>query len=129
MGSLVPSAAGGAVLRSGWSKGYGNMVIIDHGDGWTTRYAHLSRSLVRVGQDVDGGQAIGLVGATGHATGSHLHFEIRQGNRALDPERAEAFAAVSCEYQPALAPVLREVPAQSGWERTASGGLPTAVIR
>jgi murein DD-endopeptidase MepM/ murein hydrolase activator NlpD len=125
-GSAVVSAGGGEVLRAGWARGYGNLVIIDHGQGLTTRYAHLDHSLVHAGQDVSMGQAIGLVGATGHATGSHLHFEMRQGGRAFDP----ATAAMACPDMPAMGPVLGAVAAHSGWTDPArDGALPTAVIR
>jgi murein DD-endopeptidase MepM/ murein hydrolase activator NlpD len=126
-GTPVVSAGRGEVLRAGWAAGYGNLVVIDHGQGLTTRYGHLERSLVHAGQDVGMGQAIGLVGATGHATGSHLHFEIRQSGRALDPQAA---AASACADLSALAPALGEVTAQSGWTDPArDGALPTAIIR
>jgi murein DD-endopeptidase MepM/ murein hydrolase activator NlpD len=126
-GAPVVAAGGGEVLRAAWAAGYGNLVVIDHGRGLTTRYAHLQRSLVRVGQHVGTGQAIGLVGATGHATGSHLHFEIRLAGQALDPQTA---SALPCRDLVAMAPALNEVAAQSVWTtQTGNGVLPTAVIR
>ena len=126
MGSPVVAAGGGKVLRAGWGQGYGNLVIIDHGQGLTTRYAHLERSLVRPGEEVDTGQEIGLIGATGHATGSHLHFEIRLFGRALDPEHAD----MTCSDVPAMASPLGEVPARTAWTTPADNGqLPTIVLK
>ena len=81
-GSGVVTHAGGA--PSGYS-GYGQMVLIDHGGGVTTLYAHLSRVSVRVGQTVVPGDRIGNIGATGNVTGSHLHFEVRVGDRPVNP--------------------------------------------
>jgi murein DD-endopeptidase MepM/ murein hydrolase activator NlpD len=76
-GTPVVAAAAGEVVFSGWnSGGYGNMVDIRHADGSVTRYAHNSRLLVRVGQQVDQGQTISEVGSTGYSTGPHLHFEV-----------------------------------------------------
>ncbi len=76
---IVASAAGTVLLSSsgGWNGGYGNLVIISHGNGTQTVYGHLSKNIVSVGQHVEQGQTIGLMGRTGKATGSHVHFEIR----------------------------------------------------
>lgn len=84
-GTPVAAARGGVIARSGWVGAYGYMVAIDHGDGWETRYAHLSRIDVREGERVAQGAVIGLVGSTGASTGPHLHFEVRHDGRALDP--------------------------------------------
>ena len=85
---VVAAEAGTVVLAgaapSGYS-GYGNVVLIDHGGGIATLYAHLSRVDVAVGQPVQQGQQIGAIGATGAATGDHLHFEIRVDNKPSDP--------------------------------------------
>ncbi len=84
-GTPVVASRAGRVTRAGWSGGYGNLIIIDHGDGKTTRYAHLSRMAVSVGQRVDRNEIIGYVGSTGRSTGPHLHFEIRVHGSAVNP--------------------------------------------
>jgi murein DD-endopeptidase MepM/ murein hydrolase activator NlpD len=76
-GAPVHAAADGVVLRAQWMGGYGRMVIIDHGDGIQTYYAHLSRFSVVPGQEIRQGEVVGLVGATGRASGPHLHYEVR----------------------------------------------------
>jgi murein DD-endopeptidase MepM/ murein hydrolase activator NlpD len=76
MGSNVIAARGGIVTYAGWLGGYGNLIILDHGDGYTTRYAHLSAYNCYYGQSVSRGQVIGFIGSTGNSTGPHLHFEI-----------------------------------------------------
>ena len=76
-GTPILAAAKGTVIRAGWVAGYGQMVEIDHGFGYTTRYGHSSELLVRVGQEVERGAMIARVGATGIATSSHLHYEVR----------------------------------------------------
>ncbi|UIJ73668.1 M23 family metallopeptidase [Aurantimonas sp. HBX-1] len=86
-GTRVTASAPGKVIRAGRAGGYGNMVEIDHGRGITTRYGHMSRIDVRVGQTVAKGAPIGAVGSTGRSTGPHLHYEIRRGGKAVDPER------------------------------------------
>jgi murein DD-endopeptidase MepM/ murein hydrolase activator NlpD len=84
-GTRLIAAADGYVRFAGWSGGFGNTVIIDHGDGYSTLYAHNSRNRVVSGQVVTRGQHIADVGSTGMSTGPHLHFEIRINNRAVDP--------------------------------------------
>lgn len=82
----VYAAADGVVVHAGWdNKGYGRMVWIDHGNGLRTLYAHLNVVLVESGRTVQRGQVIGLAGSTGHSTGPHLHFEVKQDNVKLDP--------------------------------------------
>lgn len=81
----VRAARGGVVTRAGWVGAYGYLVVLDHGGGWQTRYAHLSRIDVRVGERVAQGTVVGLVGSTGASTGPHLHFEVRRDGQALDP--------------------------------------------
>lgn len=88
-GDPVVAAAAGAVTHAGPSpagySGYGTVVIIAHGDGLTSIYAHLAGIAVRAGQVVTPGQRVGTVGTTGNVTGSHLHFELRRGGAAIDP--------------------------------------------
>lgn len=85
--SRVVAAAPGIVTWSGRRAGYGNFIEIDHGDGWVTRYGHNASNLVAAGDYVLPGQTIALMGATGRATGTHLHFEILHGGRHQDPAR------------------------------------------
>lgn len=85
IGTTVRASRGGQVVTAGWVGGYGNCVIIDHGDGVSTRYGHLSEVTVSVGQYVDQGEQIALSGNTGRSTGPHLHFEIRINGEAVDP--------------------------------------------
>jgi murein DD-endopeptidase MepM/ murein hydrolase activator NlpD len=85
-GTPVTASAGGRVTFAGWSDGgWGRLVTIAHSNGVQTLYAHLSRVGVRVGQRVRAGQRIGRVGASGHASGPHLHFEVRLRGAAVDP--------------------------------------------
>ena len=84
-GTPVKAAARGEVLFTGWLKGYGQVIILDHGGDMTTVYAHLSGIDVREGQVVEQGTPIGRVGNTGVATGPHLHFEVRINANAVDP--------------------------------------------
>ena len=79
------AAASGTVIYAGWLGGYGNLVVVDHGNGLSTAYAHASSILVSVGQSVSQGQTVSLVGSTGHSTGPHLHFEVRVNGVAVDP--------------------------------------------
>lgn len=77
-GARVGASDSGVVVFAGWAtNGYGNMVMLDHGNGWQTLYAHLSSVLVGCGQNVYKGNRIGLAGSTGRSTGAHLHFEVR----------------------------------------------------
>ncbi|MCL2577455.1 MAG: peptidoglycan DD-metalloendopeptidase family protein [Defluviitaleaceae bacterium] len=86
-GTRLIAAAEGIVRFAGWSGGYGNTVIIDHGNNYSTLYAHNSRNRVTTGQRVSRGDHIADVGSTGMSTGPHLHFEIRVNNSAVDPMR------------------------------------------
>jgi|ThiBiot_300_plan_2_1041538.scaffolds.fasta_scaffold00771_17 murein DD-endopeptidase MepM/ murein hydrolase activator NlpD len=85
MGTQVKAARSGVVTLAGWWGTYGNVVVLDHGDGSETRYAHLSVVAVRVGQALRQGDVLGQVGSTGASTGPHLHFEVRFDGRAVDP--------------------------------------------
>lgn len=84
-GSPVVSTANGSVSRAGRNGGFGLMIEVDHGNGFKTRYAHLSKVLVSRGQKVKRGETIGLVGNTGHSTGSHLHYEVLFRKAPRDP--------------------------------------------
>ena len=84
-GTNVLAAASGYVSFSGWSGGFGNFIMIRHGNGYYTAYAHMSTNLVSRGQNVVQGQVIGLVGSTGNSTGPHIHFEIIRNGVRVDP--------------------------------------------
>ncbi len=86
--TTVRAAAAGRVIGEGYLPGYdgyGNVVLADLGDGYSALYAHLSEPIVRVGEELSTGQRIGIAGCTGWCTGTHLHFELRYRNRAVDP--------------------------------------------
>jgi murein DD-endopeptidase MepM/ murein hydrolase activator NlpD len=85
MGSPIEAPAAGLVIDAGWESGYGNTVIIDHGFGIVTKFAHASKLLVKTGQRVQRGQRIALVGNSGLATGPHLHYEVHVKGRPVDP--------------------------------------------
>ena len=104
-GAPIRAFADGTVTQSAPARGYGNLVVINHGDGWETRYAHAQRLDVEVGQRVRAGESIAAIGQTGLATGPHLHFEIRHQGRSIDPapfrpSRNEAVAAAPAAENP-----------------------------
>ncbi len=86
-GTPIKATAAGIVSFSGWNRGGGNTVVIEHGKGISTCYAHNRANAVVVGQIVKRGDIIGYVGATGNATGNHVHYEIWQGGRVIDPRK------------------------------------------
>jgi murein DD-endopeptidase MepM/ murein hydrolase activator NlpD len=86
-GEPARATAAGTVTMAGWSGGYGKMVEVDHGNGFATRYGHLSAIDVEVGQTVRIGQIVGRVGSTGRSTGPHLHYETRVDGDAVDPQK------------------------------------------
>jgi murein DD-endopeptidase MepM/ murein hydrolase activator NlpD len=86
-GDPVRATANGKVVTAAWNGGYGKMVEIDHGNGISTRYGHLSDIGVKVGQQVRVGQTVGRVGSTGRSTGPHLHYETRIDGDAVDPQK------------------------------------------
>jgi murein DD-endopeptidase MepM/ murein hydrolase activator NlpD len=84
-GTPIHAAGSGTVIYAGWMGGYGNLVIIDHGNGLATAYGHQSAIAVSGGQSVSQGETIGYVGCTGHCFGPHLHFEVRVNGSPVDP--------------------------------------------
>ncbi len=94
-GADVRTAGAGTVVSVGEVSGYGLQVVVDHGDGVTTRYAHLSSAAVRPGDTVARGQVIAAVGNSGRSTGPHLHFEVLTQGRAIDPQGAQAAGLLS----------------------------------
>lgn len=86
-GSAVVAVAAGVVIWSGERSGYGNLIEIDHGNGYTTRYGHNEKNLVKVGDRVTKGQKIALMGSTGRSTGPHVHFEVLQDGHQVNPEK------------------------------------------
>ncbi len=87
LGSDVVAVASGIVAFAGTRSGYGNVVEINHGNGYVTRYGHNSRNLVRAGDKVEKGQKIALVGKSGRATGAHVHFEVMVDGQRIDPKQ------------------------------------------
>ena len=87
MGTAVYAADGGKVVLAEWYGGYGNCIMIDHGNGYKTLYGHLSSIAVSDGQSVSQGAVIGAVGSTGNSTGPHLHFEVYANDSRIDPEQ------------------------------------------
>lgn len=83
--SVYASASGVATVKTGYNGGYGNLIIVNHGDGWSTYYAHLNQSKIKNGEYVKQGQLIAIMGTTGRSTGVHLHFEIRYQNKPQNP--------------------------------------------
>lgn len=117
-GTAVRSVGDGVVTFAGWQNGYGNIVVVEHADQRETRYAHLSRIDAKRGQSVGQGQLIGAVGATGWATGPHLHFEFLVNGRQVDPvsiARSSApitiSAAAKAEFQQTAAAVSAQLAA------------------
>ena len=85
VGQAVRAPADGIVVKAEWANGYGNVVYLSHGYGYSTRYGHLSGCAVRPGQRVQRGDIIGYVGSTGRSTGPHLHYEVRLNNNPVNP--------------------------------------------
>jgi murein DD-endopeptidase MepM/ murein hydrolase activator NlpD len=92
-GTPILAAADGKVIFSGWMRGYGNVIKIQHDDGYVTLYAHQSRRKAQVGDKVKKGQIIGFVGSTGRSTGPHLHFGLYKNGRAINPMRLIKFSS------------------------------------
>jgi murein DD-endopeptidase MepM/ murein hydrolase activator NlpD len=86
-GAPVVAGASGQVMFVGWQNGYGQLVVVDHGGGLTTRYGHLSQIYVELGQTVQRAQLLGKVGSTGRSTGPHLHYEVRINDQPVNPRQ------------------------------------------
>ena len=86
-GEVVIAPANGLVSEAGWKGGYGQMIEIDHGNGLKTRYGHLSKIEVEVGESLTRGQMIAFIGSTGRSTGPHLHYELRLNDHPINPRR------------------------------------------
>lgn len=86
-GTAIHAAGDGVVVSAGWETGYGRAVVLDHGHGITTLYAHMASMTVVPGETVSRGQVIGYVGVSGHSTGAHLHYEVRIHNTPVNPHR------------------------------------------
>lgn len=89
----MPAAAPGRVVFAGEQGAYGHTVVVEHGEGWRTRYAHLSAIAVQAGQELADGSVVGRVGQSGRATGPHLHFEVWKDGVRVDPSQAAPTAA------------------------------------
>lgn len=96
-GTAVYASDGGSVTLAGWNGGYGNCIMIDHGNGYVTLYGHLSSISVSQGQSVSQGATIGAVGSTGNSTGPHLHFEVLKDGSRIDPEQFFSGLTISAD--------------------------------
>ena len=99
-GTPVHVTADGVITRAGWDGGYGKLVVVDHGNGLETYYAHLSQFLVVPGQEVSRGEVIALSGGTGHSTGPHVHYEVRLHGTPLNPYNFLPHAQVARRSKP-----------------------------
>ncbi|RWB52272.1 M23 family metallopeptidase [Mesorhizobium sp.] len=98
IGMPAKVTAAGVVTKAGWNGGYGRMVEVDHGNGFSTRYGHLSEIDVTVGQKLAAGDVIGKTGSSGRSTGPHLHYEVRHNGEAVDPLRFLAVGKKVAQY-------------------------------
>lgn len=98
IGMPAKVTAAGVVTKAGWNGGYGRMVEVDHGNGFATRYGHLSEIDVTVGQKLAAGDVIGKTGSSGRSTGPHLHYEVRHNGEAVDPLRFLAVGKKVAQY-------------------------------
>jgi murein DD-endopeptidase MepM/ murein hydrolase activator NlpD len=123
-GESVGASAAGTVAFAGVKRGYGNLLVLDHGDGISTYYAHLSAIYVGVGQTVGAGQVIGAVGSTGRSSGPHLHYEVRVHGKPINPSATISFAggAVLVNGQP----LEGDAPEPAATEPTSDEAAPAA---
>ena len=96
-GTTIYAADGGTITLAAWNGGYGNCVMIDHGNGYVTLYGHMSSNAVSQGQTVSQGDTIGYVGSTGNSTGPHLHFEVLKNGTRIDPEQFFSGLVISAD--------------------------------
>jgi murein DD-endopeptidase MepM/ murein hydrolase activator NlpD len=118
-GEAVRAPADGTVLKAGMGNGYGREVVIDHGHGIQTIYAHLSGFAVTEGQDVSRGDILGYVGSSGHSTGPHLHYEVRIHDTPVNPSKylhaaTRQLASTPSAPTPTLAPTSTPTPTVAG---------------
>jgi len=104
-GDSVKAGGPGTITQAGWNGGYGNSVRVDYGDGWSALYAHLSKIIGYVGDFVDAGTLLGLVGSTGNSTGAHLHYGVYKDGVAIDPTSLPSYN-VGTTYVPSTGPAL-----------------------
>ena len=123
LGTPVLAAAPGVVRFAGDAGSYGEMVEIAHDGALATRYAHLSRILVRPGMRVAQGQPVALMGSTGRSTGSHLHFEVRLAGRAVDPLPWLEHPTPASEPAPAEAWIATDAPHISAFAKARAGDM------
>ena len=123
-GAAIKCASEGTVVRSGLSPSYGNFVEVDHGDGVATFYAHMSRRAATPGEKVEAGTLLGYVGATGHVTGPHLHFEVRKNEQQFDPMRVLGRTFASLDEIPFAGRVARA----ARLTRASTGGGPSTPV-
>jgi murein DD-endopeptidase MepM/ murein hydrolase activator NlpD len=126
-GAPIKCASEGKVLRAGLSPSYGNFVEVDHGDGFTTFYAHMSRRAATAGETVKAGAVLGFVGATGHVTGPHLHFEVRKNEQQFDPMRVLGRTFASLDQIP-FTGRLPHLPRLTRASARSSSGIPSAPV-
>jgi murein DD-endopeptidase MepM/ murein hydrolase activator NlpD len=116
-GEPIGAADGGTVVFAGEQRGYGQTVVVEHAGGVRTRYAHLSSLMTEAGADVKAGEAIGRAGRSGRATGTHLHFEVTQDGRPIDPHTYSAgglkVERVTADWGVGTGPTLPGVPSSA----------------
>jgi murein DD-endopeptidase MepM/ murein hydrolase activator NlpD len=124
-GEAVGVSLAGTVVFAGIKHGYGNLVIVDHGNGISTYYAHLSAIYVGVGQALNANQVLGAIGSTGHSTGPHLHYEVRIFGRPINP--TSTITSVNGEYYVNGQPFVQESAEPAQVEPTSSLSAPASV--
>ena len=129
-GSPILATGNGKVIYAGFVPGYGNLVEIDHGQGYTTRYGHAQTLLVKTGDEVKQSQAIATVGSTGKSTGPHLHFEVSLNKIPFDPKMLLGGAYVDGSPQSASLLVFTSTKLKAPWqlEQLAKGKYPSQIL-